>query len=396
MPLIEQYRTLIHTAKLKLHQLHQQQTDTHQTYQSNQYQISYLQQSLEQEKQKLRVRLQSIESLKEDIVTVKHKVQEEKDHAVKIEQSKNVAQRELHELGRRLFEEVDDMICIEKEQKCKIQAVVDQVREELKSTHQDLEQVQSELAVLRKTMTSSDEPSVEEWHVQEHHLLRSQLDLLTLVYQQPSLIRTDPDHLLLDEFKEFCNTIHTVPLRKLCLLSFMKLCLKSDIEPCLRFGPQPKMAARKIIDAVLANSCFIEPASASYFIQKMDQAPVVKTRLWDRFTASVPEGLGCQACGRVVQNEEVWKFRISYFDEWSCIDRYCRDRIVSVMEFYTFLRRLRIGVYNEREFVEVYDECTRLRLQMSMTRMGSLPWMLGGFRLDSSRLGTASSGLSTQ
>ncbi|KAI8976090.1 hypothetical protein BDB01DRAFT_728073 [Pilobolus umbonatus] len=393
---LKEYEEKIHQLKIAL----EEKTQLHDSYQ---LEICYLQQSLEQEKQKLRVRIQSIKSLEEDIVTVQHKHQEEIAHSLAIEQSKEVAERELHELGKRLFEEVDDMISIEKEQKQKIQATVDSITKELESTQNELKAVQLELNVLREDMmdrSSEGHESHEDNQIESHspgnYILRAQLDLSNLVNHEPSRIKLETDDLMMAEFKEFWDTIDTVPLRKLSNLSFMKLCLKSDIEPCLRFGPQPRLTAKKIIDTILSKSCFIEVADPDYFLRKMNTPVPAKTRLWDRFTAITQDTLSCQACGREVDTKnkkaEVYKFRLSYFDEWSCIDRYCRDRILAVNEFYTFLRRLRVGVYKNRSLSEVNEECNQLRLQMMLSRMGSLPLMLNTFGLDSTKLGTASSG----
>ncbi|ORZ24272.1 hypothetical protein BCR42DRAFT_402583 [Absidia repens] len=93
--------------------------------------------------------------------------------------------------------------------------------------------------------------------------------------------------------------------------------------------------------------------------------------------------ISCATCGRrVLDNEEdasamekelAFRFRISYFDEWACIDRYCADRLKSVIAFYGFLRNLRLGTYKGRSLLEVYQECSRHRLLMFLSRLGALP-----------------------
>ncbi|CAO3594288.1 unnamed protein product [Absidia cylindrospora] len=102
-------------------------------------------------------------------------------------------------------------------------------------------------------------------------------------------------------------------------------------------------------------------------------------------SSSIDQGhyISCATCGRRVldyeedasamEKELAFRFRISYFDEWACIDRYCADRLNSVIAFYGFLRNLRLGTYKGRSLLEVYQECSRHRLLMFLSRLGALP-----------------------
>jgi hypothetical protein len=343
---------------------------------------SLLQATYAKRQQRLHTTSQQIESLQEDIAIVQLKHKDEIAHASAIEQSKKGVETELHDLTQKLFEEANAMVLAEKQQKLQLQQQHDHVKFLLDQSETELSAVQAQLQTLRTAMAvqqqSTTTTNCNTTH--ENYILRAQLDMSSLLkHSQPIMIQTVyRDDLLLDEFQQFIVSLPTVPLTKLASLPFMKLCLKSDIEPCLRFGPSPKITCKKMIDAILAKTCFVETCPAGY-LEKVKAMPVmplkVKTRLWDRFSA-IPNNdrLSCQACGRISNDDDDeqetldWRFRISYFDEWSLIDRYCHDRIVSVIDFYTFVRQLRIGTFKELDLQEVFAECSRLRLQMLLSR----------------------------
>lgn len=325
-----------------------------------------------------------IDSLNGDIEIVQLKHKDEIAHTIAIEQSKKLVEIELHDLTQKLFEEANSMVLVEKKEKVAIQLQHDKVNDQLKGVESQLTSVQAELKELRKDMTNHDSNS-QQLNPQsfsafisthENYLLRAQLDMSTLLLDQSQPIEINQeynqqvqDDAMVTEFQQFNASIKTTSLSKLYTLSFMKSCLKSDIEPCLRFGPNPKISSKKILDAILVKTCLVE-ACPPGFLQAPTKADSikVKTRLWDRFSSSSQDTPGCQACGRTLDEAQCWRFRISYFDEWSCIDKYCHDRIISVIEFYVFLRRLKAGTDKDSNKFKLYEECSRLRLQMFLSR----------------------------
>lgn len=326
-----------------------------------------------------------IESLCEDIEIVQLKHKDEIAHTIAIEQSKKLVEIELHDLTQKLFEEANNMVLVEKKEKLVIQLQHDKVNDQLKGVESQLTGVQAELKELRKDMTNQD-LNLQQLNPQssfsafisthENYLLRAQLDMSTLLLDQSQPIEINQeynqqvhDDAVVTEFQQFSESIKSIGLSKLYTLSFMKSCLKSDIEPCLRFGPNPRISSKKILDAILVKTCLVESCPPG-FIQAPTKADSVKvkTRLWDRFSSSAQDYPGCQACGRLIDETQCWRFRISYFDEWSLIDRYCYDRITSVIEFYMFLRRLKTATAKDGNKFELYQECSRLQLQMFLSR----------------------------
>lgn len=279
----------------------------------------------------------------------------------------------------------------EKQEKIAIKIQHDKVSDDLKLAESQLEQVQLELKELRNDMAEKDQEP-QQLNPQssfssfitthENYVLRAQLDMASLQNDltQPIEINSEyhqqvTDTTLVEEFKQFSTAIKSTGLLKMFTLPFMKSCSKMDIEPCLRFGPNPRLSSKKIMDAILAKTCLTEVCPPEFFEERMKastkvEAPKAKIRLWDRFASSSPIEVfnGCQACGRTLAKEESWRFRISYFDEWALIDRFCFERIASVVDFYSFLRKLKADGYKDVDSFQVYQEFSRHQLQMFLAR----------------------------
>lgn len=248
-------------------------------------------------------------------------------------------------------------------------------------------------------------------------LIRAKMDLAALQnggghYNSLYLETFEDDQLLLD-FQEFMEsaTSTSFSLKRLHGLPFIKVCLADDIEPCLRFGPSPKVTnSKRILEAIQIKTCFVEKCPPGFvreqaaLLRKERLAKKNKPSLWVKFASSVDStstydtttnnnassngssltgtdsshSISCSTCGRrVLDNEDdsaimenvlAYRYRISYFDEWACIDRHCADRLTSVISFYTFLRNLRLGDYKGRSLMDIYQECSRLRLSMFLSR----------------------------
>ncbi|KAI8975774.1 hypothetical protein BDF20DRAFT_880618, partial [Mycotypha africana] len=197
---------------------------------------------------------------------------------------------------------------------------------------------------------------------------------------------------------------------------YMKNSLSEDVEPCLRFGPNSRLSPKKLVDAILMNACFIEKTPYGFSKEQAKKAvetplrnSATKHMLWEYLstgsltssssTASISSNnngahhqpsIECQACGYMTENDLPYRFRISILDDWACIDRYCRDRLVSVCEFYTFIRNIRQGYYNGRTLSDLFQESTRLKLQMFYARMGTLSQTLRQMGLEGDSVGQAS------
>ncbi|KAL0085899.1 hypothetical protein J3Q64DRAFT_1639204 [Phycomyces blakesleeanus] len=400
-PSINPLAYTITAVQQQINECHRQQSQCEQDIKRLEYQCRARQEALES-------CVVGIVSLKNDLKVFNLKCLEEMSQIETIQRSKERAKRELEELGQRLFEEANHMVRLERREKERLQLTYDHHASELKHTQARLGATQKQLEALRR--------SVEAKEITTHEgpleaFTRARIDLSRL-HGQPLRVQwlpppnEDGNSSVLAEFHEFALALPSVSLRKLHSLKFMKHCLGDDIEPCLRMGPNPLITSRKIIDAVVVKTCFVEACPDGFARSQVErylqeQAIAATASLWERFAFS-PHVSGCQACGRAIQQPEEeekelsYRFRVSYFDDWACIDRYCRDRLASVMSFYDFIHRLRTGVYQHRTLWDVYQECVCLRLQMTLSRMGALPVVLEASGLNSSTIGKASTGLATE
>ncbi|KAI8136530.1 hypothetical protein BJV82DRAFT_487027, partial [Fennellomyces sp. T-0311] len=313
---------------------------------------------LEETKAKLEKKLLSTNdqmvSLRNDMQVLNDKYVDEIDRVAEIQHAKALVENELEELSQRLFEEANGMVAVEKREKYDLQEAYRHLKEELKETKERLTAEEMQLQELRQKISTEDSPNMtnnpEQTAAQDlAELFRQRLQLSTINCDKPP---DGTDAMLINDFYEFVESSRHVTIKKLHNISFMKHCLAEDIEPCLRFGPNSRMSARKIIDAINMNACFIEDAPPNFVHQQAKQ-----------------HFIRCQACGRQDPNTPLpYRFRISYMDDWACIDRYCRDRLVAVCEFYVFIRNVRQGYYNRRTIPDLYHEAIRLRLQMFYAR----------------------------
>ncbi|RCH97315.1 hypothetical protein CU098_001163, partial [Rhizopus stolonifer] len=332
------------------------------------------------------------QALQNDMELLNEKYVDEIERVAEIQHSKDMVESELEDLSRRLFEEANGMVANEKREKHNLEIAHKHLENQLKETRDRLAAEQMQLKELRKRMeemaenndnyntTINDMPTTPD-HLKNVTSLLSEKMTTRLTNGTPVEI----DSLILEEFKVFVNIGTTIPLKKLHSIPFIKNCQDEDVEACLRFGPSSRLSARKINEAIVLNTCFIEEAPQGFAEEQarrlISENPLkisaAKSLMWERFSNNQPTVFsGCQACGRNDGTALPYRFRISYFDDWACIDRFCRDRLVAVCEFYVLIRNIRQGLYSSRTIPDLYHEVMRLRLQMFYARMGALPWTL--------------------
>lgn len=367
--------------------------------------VNTLKKKSEELTEKLNATNQQYTSLQKDMQVLQQKLEQEKVDAEQAKKAKADLELELEDLSQKLFEEANGMVANEKREKYQIEIQYKHLQEELKSCREQLEAEELQLKELKLKMGD-----MEEQHQRDSRLgisslngsglfsegqssvgneddndadKRASKDLAGLfIHEEESTISSttenETDPLIMNEFKEFVDAGETIPIRKLHTISFMKNSLIEDVEPCLRFGPNSRLSAKKMYEAIALNTCFIEEAPYG-FAQEQAKRPydvplrisAAKSMIWERLSsAPIAPFAGCQACGRnpATKTQLTYRFRISMLDDWACIDRYCRDRLVAVCEFYSFVRNVRQGYYNGRTIPDLYNESTRLKLQMFYAR----------------------------
>lgn len=334
-----------------------------------------LKSNLIQKQQDMETTTHNIESLTLDLKILKSKCKEEVSQVKSIQESKLNVEMELCELTEKLKQEANKLIDIEKREQFDLLQKNSILTQEIGTATKELIEITDELKLIKSKIESKeDQPIKEEDDDNNNHqsidiYTRSQVELILMHGLDLGIyMDTLEDDSVLMEFNDFIQLLYKTPLRKLNGSKYMKYCIKEDIDPCLRFGPNPRLASKKIIDSILVKSCFIEECPEGFVDEQSSRLlkEEATATMWERFTTS-SVFIGCQACGRHTDDLK-YRFRISYFDEWACIDRYCRDRLLAVVEFYTFIRHLRAGAYKHRSLHELYQQSLRLKLQMFIAR----------------------------
>jgi len=151
------------------------------------------------------------------------------------------------------------------------------------------------------------------------------------------------DARLFVEFGEFVEEVRRKNSRPHSLL-FMKRCLEEDVEPCVRYAGL--LQSRRLLDAIWDGTSAIEV---------------------------IPPGLGpevCFACD--CRRTCTYRYRLREGDSWRPLDRFCRDRLVTVGDLYTFVRALQQGQGRDLSTADLYHEFARLRRQVFYARVGLL------------------------
>lgn len=376
-------------------------------------------------RQELSTKNHQLQRMELDLQTMNQKYVAEIERVGNVQHEKDMVEHELEELSRKLFEEANAMVAIEKRARW-------QVENELRQTQEHLLAEQTQLHELRLKLTTADDETASIEHVAKKKKscsnMRAQMDLQELhglkrasanhalkytqgPQRQPQEQRTismpptpstsnhaikkEPstlDGVQLQLFQEYtiASSKQLLSPKKLNQTPFMKHCLSEDIEPCLRFGPQSKLSIKKMIDHLSRQPCFIEhvtsfnmnatpPAAAP--------APQQSKPLWGRFTSSPSTSTttssnrnniivsnACSACARPADpgnSQSVllnYRFKLDENENWLPIDQYCRDRLVAVCEFFVFIRNIQMGLYSDRSIEDLYTENIRLRLQMFYSR----------------------------
>ncbi|KAF9089109.1 RAB3A interacting protein [Mortierella sp. GBA35] len=368
--------------------------------------VEVLRKKIEDLEDSLQAKSDDYEGVQKDLAILNDKYVYEIEKVAELQHAKETVEGELEELSRTLFEEANGMVATEARARHQLELTRKHLELELKDAQERLAAETSQLKELKSKMETMMESQPQSRRSSANHSDRGSVDLAQLFginnrISVPEALVEEPepepetaiaiDGQLLQEFREFVTQSSSVRLNKIHSLTFMRHCQDEDVEPCLRFGNTPRITAKKLTEGICSNTCYIEEATAEQvkeyerMVLAAQQPPSParnsmssKSVLWERLQNQyamyqAPKG-GCQTCGR--SGPLSHRYRIASLDEWSFIDRFCRDRLVAVCEFYIFIRNIRAGLYATRTIEDLYSESLRLRLQMFYARSGVLPIML--------------------
>lgn len=177
--------------------------------------------------------------------------------------------------------------------------------------------------------------------------------------------------------------------------AFMKRIMREDIDPCLFADAsgtswwRSSWFRKKLIDNIATGRCEIqqwradkEPnmnVSSSLPSPRLSQ----QTNRASQFLSSrhLPPKTKCASCGRT----RVCEFRmrlqpsLSVADParsasipWLPIDRFCRDRLVAVCDFYGFFSYLKQGLMLNVPVLSLFKQCLQHLRKMAVARVGSI------------------------
>ncbi|RIA82221.1 hypothetical protein C1645_788758 [Glomus cerebriforme] len=234
-------------------------------------------------------------------------------------------------------------------------------------------------------------------------------------HMSPSIFSTDEymqkgrrvyiDGIVFEEFQEYVKSFITspAPTNSTPTHAFMKRCMTEDIQPCLFEGSsgwKSPFYKRRLLDAIMKNQCEIQtiyfsssnsvpstPMSSqisntsitrqnSY--QEPPPSPKVKCGLCGhlrscdfRMRLSGPDAV-VPPSATTMASSRTSRFSVTGTPGWIPLDRFCRDRVVAVCDFYTYLSHLRQGLLANSAVWTMYKQCLKHRRKMGMARVGSM------------------------
>ncbi|KAI8818571.1 uncharacterized protein EV422DRAFT_478676, partial [Fimicolochytrium jonesii] len=182
---------------------------------------------------------------------------------------KDAMQEELEELTRSLFEEANSLVATEARHRYEHQQKEAGLRMQMEEMTLQLQMERDQLKELRARMeTIEAERSLRGsandvgGSLPRLNIHGSDDSMNTNSSSSPAPTYEDAiDPVLFAEFDEFVTAKSDIKLGKMHTLPFMKNALEDDVSPCLRFGGNPRTSTRRLIDAIIANTCFVEEIS---------------------------------------------------------------------------------------------------------------------------------------
>ncbi|XP_038278343.1 rab-3A-interacting protein isoform X1 [Dermochelys coriacea] len=304
----------------------------------------------------LEVREKGYERLKEELAKAQRELKLKDEECERLSKVRDQLGQELEELTASLFEEAHKMV---REANVK-QATAEK---QLKEAQGKIDVLQAEVAALKtlvlstsptsptKELQSSGKAPFKKGHARNKSTSSamggSHQDLTTV---QP--IVKDCKEADLSLYNEFRSWKDEPTMDRTC--PFLDKIYQEDIFPCLTFSKSELASA--VLEAVENNTLSIEPVGLQ---------PV-------RFVkASAVECGGPKKCALSGQSKSC-KHRIKLGDSSSYyyISPFCRYRITSVCNFFTYIRYIQQGLVKQQDADQMFWEVMQLRKEMSLAKLG--------------------------
>nr|XP_033807812.1 rab-3A-interacting protein [Geotrypetes seraphini]XP_033807813.1 rab-3A-interacting protein [Geotrypetes seraphini]XP_033807814.1 rab-3A-interacting protein [Geotrypetes seraphini]XP_033807815.1 rab-3A-interacting protein [Geotrypetes seraphini] len=304
----------------------------------------------------LEVREKGYERLKEELAKAQMELKLKDEECERLSKVRDQLGQELEELTASLFEEAHKMV---REANVK-QATAEK---QLKEAQGKIDVLQAEVAAL-KTLVLSTSPTSPTNELQPggktpfkkgHARNKSTSSAMSGSQQDLSVIQPivkDCKEADLSLYNEFRSWRDEPSMERTC--PFLDRIYQEDIFPCLTFLKCELASA--VLEAVENNTLCIEPVGLQ---------PV-------RFVkASAVECGGPKKCALTGQTKAC-KHRIKLGDSsnYYYISPFCRYRITSVCNFFTYVRYIQQGLVKQQDVDQMFWEIMQLRKEMSFAKLG--------------------------
>ncbi|XP_066490761.1 rab-3A-interacting protein isoform X2 [Tiliqua scincoides] len=304
----------------------------------------------------LEVREKGYERLKEELAKAQRELKLKDEECERLSKVRDQLGQELEELTASLFEEAHKMV---REANVK-QATAEK---QLKEAQGKIDVLQAEVAAL-KTLVLSTSPTSPTKELQSggktpfkkgHARNKSTSSAMGVSNQDLTMMQPivkdckEADLALYNEFRSWKDD---PTMDRSC--TFLTKIYQEDIFPCLTFSKSELASA--VLEAVENNTLSIEPVGLQ---------PV-------RFVkASAVECGGPKKCALSGQSKTC-KHRIKLGDSSSYyyISPFCRFRITSVCNFFTYIRYIQQGLVKQQDVDQMFWEVMQLRKEMSLAKLG--------------------------
>lgn len=206
------------------------------------------------------------------------------------------------------------------------------------------------------------------------------------------------DGLVFNEFQQHLKALSSAPASSTAMpaTAYMKRVMTEDIDPCLfqyasaSWWKSPWFK-RKLIDAIANNRCEIQSyantthtvLSASTTSSSPATSHISTSSASTPITAQPAPNAPktkCTCCGHL----RICEFRMRLQPQqkqpqqqpqavpWLPIDRFCRDRIVAVCDFYNFMSHLKQGLMHSSPVLHMFKQSLHFRRRMGVAKVGSI------------------------
>ncbi|CAG8504851.1 16543_t:CDS:2 [Dentiscutata heterogama] len=210
------------------------------------------------------------------------------------------------------------------------------------------------------------------------------------------------DSIVFEEFQEYVKSLTNspTPVNSNPTHPFMKRCMSEDIQPCLfegHAGWKSPFYKRRLLDAIMKNQCEIQKIHYnSNSVPSISETSQISSSTSNTRSNNYNEPppapkLKCGLCGQhrscdfrmrisgpdaavppMTAMTPSSRFSVTGSPGWIPLDRFCRDRVVAVCDFYTYISHLRKGLFANSPVWGMYKQCLKYRRRMSMARVSSV------------------------